>query len=440
MITAAATLLLSLAQGTAPLLLERPSPVPPPIVLPPSPPPAPPPPVAVHARPRFNLASLVTREDYPVEARRAHIEGIAEFILGVGANGRVTDCTIVRTSGSAALDSATCRLMTSRARFIPASDPEGRPVPDSYRGSIVWRIGQDSPPPMIRTVPPPIVSTMPPPVIRMAPPAPPAPPPPPPFVNRARAKANLGSLISDGDYPALALRNREEGSVGFRLIVGPNGRVTDCSIVRSSQSVSLDGATCRLLTARARFEPARDSSGNTIADSVVGRIVWRIVNDFDRPWAPALFVEEMRSSAAGTVSCWQGWDRDALIAEACPPEEGVRLARRAQAARTALTRSIVTRLTPEGMAETADRPGRGEPFLAADMIFTIGADGTLLECRVQRNEYVGRRRPPGMPPDPCADWDVGTNRLYAPAAGGEARRTVRVEMRGYVGAPAPPAP
>src|SRR5687767_4629825 len=86
-------------------------------------------------------------------------------------------------------------------------------------------------------------------------PAAPPPPPPPPRgrTEPARARANLGSLISNEDYPAEALRNEQEGTVGFRLHVGADGRVTKCNITSSSGHVSLDSATCQLLTARARF-------------------------------------------------------------------------------------------------------------------------------------------------------------------------------------------
>jgi TonB family protein len=278
-----------------------------------------------------------------------------------------------------------------------------------------------------------------PPPINMAPPAPP-PPPPRGISAPARARANLASLISVEDYPAAALRAREEGMVGFRLEVGPNGRVSNCAITQSSNSPSLDSTTCRLLTSRARFTPAQDSLGNPATGTVSGRVLWRIVNDFDRPWAPALFVEEMRSTAAGAVTCREGWDSEPVTDEACPAGEAVQLAARARAAGTALTQSLVTKLTPEGMSEATDRPSRGDPYLAADAIFTIGADGKLLECRLVRNTYLGRRHPAGRPPNPCADWDVGTNSLYLPAAEGQARRTVKVTIRGYVGAPAGPEP
>jgi TonB family protein len=242
------------------------------------------------------------------------------------------------------------------------------------------------------------------------------------------------------DYPAVAMRNREEGMVGFRLDVGANGRVSNCTITQSSASASLDNATCRLLTARARFTPARDLAGNPVSDALRGRVAWRIVNDFDRPWAPALFVEEMRSTAAGAVTCAQGWPPEESLDEACPAGEAVELAARARAAGKPLTRSIVTKLTPEGMTEAADRPGRGDPYWAADATFTIGAEGKLLECTVTRNAYLGRDRRRGVPPNPCADWDVGTNRLYVPAADGAAERRVRVTVRGFIGASVTPAP
>jgi protein TonB len=135
-----------------------------------------------------------------------------------------------------------------------------------------------SPPPIVRmNTAPVIVQTVreaPPPVITpTAPPAPPA-PPPPKKVEPAKAKANLASYISDADYPASAIRNEEQGTTGFRLDVGPNGRVTECTVTSSSGSSTLDAATCRIMKSRARFTPATDSSGNKVSDSVSSRIRW----------------------------------------------------------------------------------------------------------------------------------------------------------------------
>lgn len=139
-----------------------------------------------------------------------------------------------------------------------------------------------APPPIVRTntAPPPVVITpvAPPPQITTAPPPPPAPPP----VRRiepAKARANLASYISNDDYPDSAIRNEEQGTTAFRLDVGPDGRVSGCSVTGSSGSSALDNATCRLLRSRARFTPATDSSGAKTRDSVSGRIRWVLPSD-----------------------------------------------------------------------------------------------------------------------------------------------------------------
>ena len=114
-------------------------------------------------------------------------------------------------------------------------------------------------------------------------PTPPPPPPPPPpeakKVEPARAKANLASYVSNEDYPAAALRSEEQGSTRFRLTVGPDGRVKECAVTGSSGSSSLDSATCRLMKSRARFTPARDSSGNATGDTVSSTIRWVLPSD-----------------------------------------------------------------------------------------------------------------------------------------------------------------
>ena len=125
---------------------------------------------------------------------------------------------------------------------------------------------------------PPLAYVNPGPVEHIAPPSPPPPPPPPPpevkKVEPARAKANLASYVSDADYPAAALRGEEQGATRFRLTVGPDGRVKDCAVTGSSGSSSLDATTCRLMKSRARFTPARDSSGAATGDSVSSTIRW----------------------------------------------------------------------------------------------------------------------------------------------------------------------
>ena len=119
--------------------------------------------------------------------------------------------------------------------------------------------------------------------IHPAPPAPPAPPPPPRAAEPARAMANLAMYVSNDDYPAEAMFNDEEGTTGFRLFIGPNGRVSDCEVTSSSRSASLDEATCRIMRARVRFSPARDVFGRPTEDSVSSRIRWQLARNPDEP-------------------------------------------------------------------------------------------------------------------------------------------------------------
>lgn len=102
-------------------------------------------------QPIANLPSLFSDEDYPAAAVRAGEQGRTGFHLSIAANGRVSGCTITSSSGSAALDSTTCRLITTRARFRPAQDPQGRPVAGTFDGGIVWRLPAEPAPP---TAPP----------------------------------------------------------------------------------------------------------------------------------------------------------------------------------------------------------------------------------------------------------------------------------------------
>ena len=97
-------------------------------------------PAVAPARAKANLASLIFEDDYPAAARAAREQGMVEYTLDVGPNGRAMACKVTHSSGSAALDSTTCRLMRSRARFTPALDAAGTPTADKMTGRIVWRL------------------------------------------------------------------------------------------------------------------------------------------------------------------------------------------------------------------------------------------------------------------------------------------------------------
>jgi len=83
------------------------------------------------------------------------------------------------------------------------------------------------------------------------------------------ASGDVRTVFSADDYPIEAQRKGEEGTVQARLDVDARGRVSRCTVIRSSGSVSLDSATCRILERRARFTPARDVNGKAVVDSYV---------------------------------------------------------------------------------------------------------------------------------------------------------------------------
>jgi protein TonB len=91
-----------------------------------------------------------------------------------------------------------------------------------------------------------------------------------------RAKADLLQLFSTDDYPMVAIRRDEEGTVAYRLSISRRGHVTECEVVSSSGSDALDRATCEILEGRARFEPARDAQGKRVTDEYTGRIRWEL--------------------------------------------------------------------------------------------------------------------------------------------------------------------
>lgn len=85
--------------------------------------------------------------DYPREALRAGISGTVHLRFTVGVKGRVTDCAVTQSSGSALLDATTCRLIIARFRYEPSRDAQGRPVPDVVTGEHEWETWSSPPEP-----------------------------------------------------------------------------------------------------------------------------------------------------------------------------------------------------------------------------------------------------------------------------------------------------
>ncbi|MGB3795056.1 MAG: TonB family protein [Alteraurantiacibacter sp.] len=82
--------------------------------------------------------------------------------------------------------------------------------------------------------------------------------------------------ITTNDYARSDLVREREGTAGYRLVIGSNGRVDACEITRSSGHATLDRNTCRLLERRARFNPATNNQGNSTVGTYTGTVTWQI--------------------------------------------------------------------------------------------------------------------------------------------------------------------
>ena len=102
----------------------------------------------------------------------------------------------------------------------------------------------------------------------------------------------ISGEIRGSDYPDRAYRAKISGSVYLRFVVAPNGRVSDCTVTRSSGSAELDATTCRLIRQRFRYRPARDGAGRPIAETVRGQHDWEVAPEPPVTWVEPDIVDE----------------------------------------------------------------------------------------------------------------------------------------------------
>ena len=158
----------------------------------------------------------------------------------------------------------------------PPPPPDDAPPPPPVAPPPPMNISTNAPPiQTVTNIPPPA-----PPAVIIPPPAPVAapPPPPPPPPKRANPvpRGRSSSWATNDDYPARALREEAQGTTGFTLTVGPDGRVSDCQVSRSSGNATLDETTCRLMRQRARFDPKLDAAGQPTTGTWSNSVRWQI--------------------------------------------------------------------------------------------------------------------------------------------------------------------
>jgi periplasmic protein TonB len=208
----------------------------------------PPPPAFPRAvSPKNNIGQWVTINDYPARALQMEEEGTTGFRLEVGKDGRVIDCTIIASSGSAALDAAACKNVTRRAHFSPALDDDGQPTIGYYSNRVRWRIPSE--PSYAQQI----------------------------GFDTSGPQAVLGAYIeiAESDYPLIALEKGMRGQAVVVLTVSASGSVTDCKVNTGSGSEVLDSKSCELAS-KWTFLPARNNAGEPVVGITIHQFGWSL--------------------------------------------------------------------------------------------------------------------------------------------------------------------
>jgi len=87
----------------------------------------------------IDMQSWFNADDYPYEAQAKGIEGDVVFQVDVDPEGKPTACRVTHSSGSPALDKATCDSVLARAKFKPAMRHR-KAVAGHYSNKASWRL------------------------------------------------------------------------------------------------------------------------------------------------------------------------------------------------------------------------------------------------------------------------------------------------------------
>lgn len=96
--------------------------------------------VASYPRPEKELREYASSSDYPASAVRSGAMGETHALISVGIEGRASGCQIIRSSGHAELDSASCNIITKRVRFVPARALDGTAIAAPAYLTMKWEL------------------------------------------------------------------------------------------------------------------------------------------------------------------------------------------------------------------------------------------------------------------------------------------------------------
>lgn len=175
------------------------------------------------------------RPQWPAESLRNGEQGTVRIELLIGTDGQVKDSRIAKSAGFRDLDKAALTAISAcRTKIAPAEDTW---LPVSYE----WTSG--------------------------------------PGVQPLASVSHLPGTVDFSTcphpaYPPAAIREKRQGKVRMKFLVGADGRVTDSAIVDSSGSTDLDEAALTAISQCRFHPPVRD--GQAVADWRPVEYVWTL--------------------------------------------------------------------------------------------------------------------------------------------------------------------
>lgn len=252
-----------------------------------------------------------------------------------------------------------------------------------------------------------------------------------------RARANLGSYFSTDDYPAGALARGAQGTVGFELEIGADGRVSRCTVAAPSGDPDLDAVTCAILSSRATYSPARDAQGHPTVGRDRGSVTWRLPDDSGSPYppfAPLEVASTMRRSADGAITCGlavNGRPTPLSSGNSCSSFQGSGAAEALQSAAGAAGLTLIWSVLPDQATPSPGVSPEGQMLFDTRARIVIAPDGSLAECHVTETVLPGLV--PGLlrAPDLCAMQRLGVRPMFQPDSERSEGRRGELRLRLY---------
>jgi TonB family protein len=94
------------------------------------------------------------------------------------------------------------------------------------------------------------------------------------FPEQAPSRKPKVSGSSAAYYPIEAVKRHEQGRVVMELAIGKDGSVSQCRVLKSTKSATLDKESCRISLRQLHYAPAKDTAGNPVDSKVPMSINW----------------------------------------------------------------------------------------------------------------------------------------------------------------------